>query len=214
MHFQIIAIIHTVSEGEGCCNGHRIRRRLVSQNASSGSETYGPETSGGMATSNSFGPVEIIVPISLPWYMKLNWLIYNVVAVFAFLVTIIYFAALYPMIARQYKVNFGPSIIDINLHAINSVIMFLEILVNGIPIRILHVLYPLIYGAVYVIFSAIYWSVDHRNVLYPGVLDWNKPGTTIVIMLILAFVVIPLFQLLLFLAYKLKVFIYGKIYSV
>jgi len=68
--------------------------------------------------------------------------------------------------------------------------------------------YVWLYGLAYLIFSTIYWAVDHSNVMYPGVLDWNVPITTAVVILVLFVIGIPLVQFILFNIYQLRLYIY------
>lgn len=100
-----------------------------------------------------------------------------------------------------------------HLHLLNSIVILLEMALSAIPVRLLHGLYPLIFGLIYVIFSAIYWAMDHENVLYPNVLDWNQPGMTVIVTLGLAIVIVPLLQLFLFGLYNLRLKIYKRIYA-
>lgn len=144
---------------------------------------------------------------SNPFYMKISWLLFAIASGAAFIVTLIYFSALFPQRGISYL-----SVVDINLHLMNSVVVILEFIVAALPVRLLHGVYLFLYGLIYIVFSVIYWSVDHSHVLYPGVLDWNYPGRTMGYMLLLAFVGIPLLQSLLFGMYSLKLFIYRKIH--
>lgn len=145
---------------------------------------------------------------SVRWYMKATWLLADVVNAFAIIVTLVYFVFLYPLIG---KTNF----IDINVHGLNSVLVLADAVLTARPVRLLHVLYPLIYGALYLIFGTIYWSMNKKvNVLYPGVLDWNHPARTAIVICMVCFVALPVLQLFHFGIYRLKLFVYKKLYGV
>ncbi|KAL5013630.1 hypothetical protein ScPMuIL_007900 [Solemya velum] len=101
--------------------------------------------------------------------------------------------------------------INLQLHGINTVIIVLEHLLSAVPVRLLHCVYPIIFGLVYVIFSAIYWGVNHDNVMYPGVLDWNSPSKTVGILFLVALVVIPFFHIAFFILHKLKLYIHWRV---
>ncbi|VDO15891.1 unnamed protein product [Rodentolepis nana] len=60
-------------------------------------------------------------------------------------------------------------------HTIPAITVFLDVCVNGLPIRLFHTIYPMIYGVIYVTFSYIYYNAGHNKPIYP-VLDWSKPG--------------------------------------
>ena len=146
---------------------------------------------------------------SLPWYIQVYWFLANVIQVFALVVTIIYFGALYPSQDTGHIPFF-----NINVHGISSVMLVIDMAVCARPVRLLHFPYPALYGTVYVIFSVIFWSQDHaNNVLYPNVLDWNHPGISTGVVCGLAVVGIPLLQLFNFGLYKLRLLTYRKIYG-
>lgn len=141
--------------------------------------------------------------------LKTEWCLFAVISNFAFIITFIYFAVLYPHIyAPGQKIR----AVDFHIHGFNSVVIIIEMMICAFPIRLLHAIYPMIYGLTYVLFSIIYWAFDHKNnVVYKNVLDWNKPGQTIGVILGLGFLVIPILQLALFGLYRLRVWIYDLI---
>lgn len=136
--------------------------------------------------------------------MKLSWFLFSVATTAAVMVTVVFFAGVFPRLHMYHL-----SVIDINAHVMNTVLVILEFTISAFPVRLLHVVYVMCYGLAYVIFSVIYWAVDHSNVMYPGVLDWNSPKTTAVVIVILTFVGIPLLQFILFGIYQLRLYICG-----
>lgn len=150
---------------------------------------------------------------NLPLYIKVSWVVFNIAVVSAPVVSAVYFFILFPMLIRE-EPNYRPGILDINLHGINSVIVFLEISLSAIPVRILHFVYPLAYGITYVLFSIAYWALDKdNNILYPVILDWNNPGIATAIVIGIVLFATPLFQCTIFSIYRLRLYIYRKIYS-
>lgn len=144
-----------------------------------------------------------------PWYVKTYWAVSNMIQVFALVVTAIYFGALYrPAEGKDISLH------DINVHGISSVLILLDTAVAARPVRLLHVIYPTVYGFAYVLFSVIYWSQDHaNNVLYQNVLDWNVPGVTVGVVFGLCFLGLPLLQLLHYGLFKLRLAVYSKVYG-
>ncbi|XP_071180093.1 protein rolling stone-like [Mytilus edulis] len=143
----------------------------------------------------------------IPWFLKLSWLLGDVVLSFEIVVSIIYFVFLFPD-----KENRGALINDMNMHAMNTVFVLIDFCISARPVYLLHVIYPIIYGTIYAIFSVIYWTQDHvNNVLY-SVLDWNSPGNAVGLVVILAVVILPLFQLIFFGMHRLKLRIYCHLY--
>lgn len=62
----------------------------------------------------------------------------------------------------------------------------------------------------YAISTVIYWAVDHSNVIYEKILDWNQPGLAIVTVVAIVFVVLPLVQLSLWAMFKLWCYVYDR----
>lgn len=145
---------------------------------------------------------------SLPWYFQLCWLISIVAHHFTVVVTIVYFTALFPFMGIQ-----GIAVNDINMHGISTVLVLIDVAVSARPVRILHAIYPTVYGIAYAVFNVIYWSQDTvHNVVY-NIMDWNNPGLAAGVVAALAFVGVPLIQLLHFGLYRLRLFLYDRIYN-
>jgi hypothetical protein len=194
-----ISVVHTAKHGN-----LRQRTRIVGEE-----ELQQPiEENSNRNDAENPASVVTIQPDPLPWVMKLDWIIYSTISNIALIVTTVYFSILYP------KVHHGklPSIQDFHVHGVNTVVIIMELCFNGIPIRLGHAIYPFIYGWIYGTFSLIFWSFDHSRVVYPLILDWNHLETTIPSLLILGFVLVPLFQLVLFGLYKLKMKLYYKLH--
>ncbi|KAK6176188.1 hypothetical protein SNE40_014518 [Patella caerulea] len=142
-----------------------------------------------------------------PWYSKISWILANIISVWAVIVSLIYYIALFPS-------NGVLLFHDVNVHLMNSVIVLIDTALCARPVRILHVIYPVIYGLTYLVFSLIYWSMDPvNNVLYPVVLDWNNAPITLGVGSGLLIVVIPSLQMMFFGLYRLKLYIFKKIYK-
>ena len=130
--------------------------------------------------------------------MKIQWCIYNVAFPAAILVTIIYWSVLYPM--RVNYNNFQTGFLDISLHGLNTVLIIIEQYLSSIPSRVLHVYQPMIYAALYMVCSGVLWS-QTGIVLYPYVLDWERPAITTGVMCGFVLYLIVA-QLVLFLIYR------------
>ena len=124
----------------------------------------------------------------------------------------LYFPLLLPLAMKE-NPEFAGSALDINIHGVNSIIMLLDNFFTAIPVRLLHVIYPAIYGAIYVIFTAIYFAFDTENhVVYPGLLDWRSPGVTIAVVIVVIGVLLPLIQLVWYGWYRLRLWTFRKFY--
>ena len=105
-----------------------------------------------------------------PWYTKLAWLLRCIAQPGALVVTV----ALWTLL----RDNAGaPS--TILVHAINSVVVCLDVLASRYPIRLAHFIYVLATGTVYVAWSGIHYvanlgvgtTPDHRYIY--SMLDWS-----------------------------------------
>ena len=103
---------------------------------------------------------------------------------------------------------------DLNLHGISSIIVLVDNTISAYPVRILHVIYPIIFGFIYIGFTLIYYAKDHEhNIPYPDLLDWNQPGITTCIIVSISVEVMPVIQLFWYGFYRLKLWIVRKISS-
>ncbi|XP_013416852.1 uncharacterized protein LOC106178276 [Lingula anatina] len=145
------------------------------------------------------------------WYSKMSWVLMNINQVAAPIITALYYAMLYPLKQDNSKnTDTIEFLVDIQLHAVNTCLVVLELCLAAYPVRILHFTHALIYGLVYLAWSAIYWSFDHqKNVLYPGVLDWNNPTRTSVVVA-LVIVAMTTFHVILWLLSRIKISLYGR----
>ena len=148
------------------------------------------------------------VPNQTAWYLKVMWMLFTTCFNVALFVTIMHFAAFYPVLSSG-----NISAANLFLRGLNSVLIFLDICLCAIPVRLLHVIYPFLFSLAYVVFTVILWATDHSIVLYGRLLDWNYPGTTIGVVAGCLFVIIPIVHLLVFAIYKIRSVIYWKLYA-
>ena len=136
---------------------------------------------------------------------------YNVCASASIVITCLYFSFLYPYI-KQFNSAYIPTAIDINMHAICTILLILEVPMLSFHIRIIHFIFPMLYSLVYVLFSLIYWLCDRtNNVLYPVILDWGQPAQCVFTSVLVVFVAIPLTHCVLVADSNIIIFLYHKI---
>ena len=151
--------------------------------------------------------VEVETASHPPWYICVVWVLFNVISTAALMVTIVFFLFLFPLFSDYPSIDLE----NLQVHLLNSVIIVIEHLVSAMPYRLLHVLWPFLYGVIYMIFSVVYWAGDHSRVMYPGILDWNQAGTTVAYILLIGFVMIPFLHSIFFLLHKAKMAIYWRL---
>ena len=125
---------------------------------------------------------------NIQWYTKICWFLYIVGASMALSVVVGFWAF-------EFNPNCVPSmtanstvhcvvvnVYSIHVHAINGVLVILDLYLSRLPYQLFHAFYPAIFSVWWVIFSAIYFAAGGTNPLDEGryvypVLDYgNNPG--------------------------------------
>ncbi|KAL4716871.1 hypothetical protein ACJJTC_012682 [Scirpophaga incertulas] len=119
---------------------------------------------------------------ALPWYVKAYWVLYNTAVPVAFLISIFYWTVLYKANSEE---NDDVDYINIAVHGLNSVLMWLMLTTSSQPSRLLHVYQPLAFALAYFFFSFFYYLAGGLNAkgkpwVY-HVIDWKKPRQTIIV---------------------------------
>ena len=136
------------------------------------------------------------------WYQKVQWVFFYLGAEMAVIVSVLYWVVLY----RSSHVLDG---VNVNTHLVNGIIAFFDICFSGTPIRLLHIIYPVLFAICYTVFTGIYFAADGTNVnddpyIY-SVLDYeNDPGTATAWVLIVIMVFVPIMHLLLYGVYTVR----------
>ena len=129
------------------------------------------------------------------WYQKVQWIFFTLGAEQAVAVSIVYWTIIY----SGYQVT-G---ISINNHTINGIGSLIDVFISGTPVRILHVIYLMIFAGTYCIFSGVYFACNGTNLkgnptIY-NILDYKEsPGAATGWVLGLIFVFVPLLHLTMF----------------
>ncbi|KAK6994643.1 protein rolling stone-like isoform X1 [Biomphalaria glabrata] len=147
-------------------------------------------------------------PCTTPWYVKLTWFLYGVIGSSNILVTIMYWAVVF---------DGNVEAVDVIINSVNSFFIISNGLVTAMPLRILHFLYPVLYGAAYFIFTYIYYAAGGTNILNRDIiysaLDWNHAYPTVLGVVIGVLVCAPIAHLGLFALYTFRIFLFSKIHS-
>ncbi|XP_045446035.1 protein rolling stone-like [Melitaea cinxia] len=137
-----------------------------------------------------YGPIS--AEFNLPWYVKTFWVLHNVSVPLAFLITLFYWTVLF-------NANFLEEMnqaLDIAIHGINSLIMFIHHMTSSHPTRLLHLVHPFALALVYVFFNIIYYLAGGTDPLgqpfiYP-VINWSQPGSATVVVIVTGLLLICL----------------------
>lgn len=144
--------------------------------------------------------------VSMSWYHKGLWVIFNIAANASILITLLYWTLIF---------GGKTSGLDVTTHLLNCVFMVADLMLTTTPVRILHVVYALILGVCYILLTVIFWAADGTNArgepyIYSYVDYDETPGFSSGLMICFVFVGQPLSQALLFGLYKLRCFLAEK----
>ncbi|CAE1286992.1 unnamed protein product [Acanthosepion pharaonis] len=109
----------------------------------------------------------------------IQWLLYNLGANTAIVITISYWSFIFFMEHSKFLMTNMSKM----KHMLNTVYVVLDIFISATPIRIFHMLFPIMLGSIYAIFNATYFLndgtiLDGRHYAY-NVLNWNVPAEAI-----------------------------------
>ncbi|BHF71093.1 hypothetical protein SprV_0401414800 [Sparganum proliferum] len=140
---------------------------------------------------------------------KVLWFFYNMSINTTLVTSIAYWVAFWePEYVEFYRLSAKLK------HTVPALLVLLDLCLNNIPVRLLHGIYPLCLGAIYALFTYIYWVASYagytgNGIIYPAI-NWNRPHLAVVACL-LAICLCLLVQVLLFLIYFLRVFLSYKL---
>ena len=135
----------------------------------------------------------------LSWYQMIHWASFSICAEMALVVTILYWALLYG--------GWPVDGIDANTHLVNGIVSVLDVLVLGVPISLLHVIYPMSFAGVYAGFTGIYWAANGTNpstggrYIYPLIDYSSSPIFASIIVILVVILFVPVIHLVYYALY-------------
>ena len=140
----------------------------------------------------------------IKWYQMIHWVLFTLSTDIAFTVTVLYWTLLY----RGGDVG-GASA---NTHLVNGIVAVAEVWISGVPVQLLHFIYPMIYAVVYSVFTGIYFAAS-GNVVYDNVLDYGEGlGLAVGVVVGVTLVFIPLVHFIFYLQYFAKNWILYRLF--
>lgn len=150
----------------------------------------------------SINPLEVGEEIPMSWYHEGLWVIYNIAANTALLITVT---------NRDYAATESPKNdgLIITTQVLNTVFILLETLLGTVPVQLLHVIYPMLFSVVYIMFTVVYWATKGNNSIGQpfiySILDYSgNPQRSIATVLGFFFIGHPVAQLALFIIYRIR----------
>ena len=149
---------------------------------------------------------EVLLSTPMGWFHQALWVIYDIASVAAILVTISFWSLIYKTLNNQI------SVITIIIHAVNSFVIVADTMLSSVPVRLLHIVYPMLYTTTYALFTVVYWAYggtrpSGEKYIYPVTDYTGRPVYSAVAQLCLFFIGLPLCQCLVFSIYCLRVWI-------
>ncbi|XP_068150984.1 protein rolling stone-like [Drosophila tropicalis] len=137
------------------------------------------------------------------WSLKIYWISHYTTTVLAFLITLVFWSALYPSMPGM-----ADDIYNIWAHATNTAFMLLDCFIVAFPTRLMHFIYPFIVGLTYGLFSLIYYLAGVKQPIY-FILDWSDPGLAIGTICV-CIVLVSCFCILVFWIYIFRRWLHGR----
>ena len=142
----------------------------------------------------------------ISWYEKVHWVLFFLGTEMAVIISLLFWALFYdPQSKAELLGHF-----NVVLHLVNGVVAFVDLWVSGVPVRLYHVVYVIIVGSIYAIFTGFYYAAGGGNefsngtYIYPQ-LDYGKmPGEASALVLITVLIVGPVVHLFFYINYVLR----------
>lgn len=141
--------------------------------------------------------------LPMAWFHEALWVIYNIASVAAIMVTLSFWLLLF-------SADNGIRAVTVIFHGVNSIVMVGDTMLSSVPVRLFHVIYPMLYCIAYIIFTVIYWAVGGPNYIYPQTDYTGRPVLAAVSQVCLFFIGLPLCQSVISGFYRLRLWIKTK----
>jgi len=133
-------------------------------------------------------------PETSPWWVTATWLLHDVAFPGAFVVTLTYWLLVFEPPLE--------SALSPLTHGLTFVVMLADMVLSNMPLHLMHAVYFVAYGLVYIFFTIMFavgdGTTQNDSDFVYEVLDWkSEPGTAAVYCAAIAFVLSPLSSLLL-----------------
>lgn len=127
------------------------------------------------------------------WYQKVQWLLIPLGLEMAVGVPVLYWTVVY-------RSSHDLDGVNLNTHLVNGVVALFDICFSSIIIRLLHLVYLFFIGAVYVIFTGIYYAADGTNVqnepyIYSAIDYGDNLGLALLYIFLIVLIFLPLLHI-------------------
>jgi len=137
-----------------------------------------------------------------PWFVHVTWGLNSVMLPTSCIIMILYWGLVWQ----------GPDVylISVFTHGGNFALMLLDFLFCQQPMYLSHVVYPMLFASVYVLFTLVYYFSggtfeDEQSPYIYAALDWRNPGKTSLLACLVVFVATPVIWLVTYVFYTIRV---------
>ena len=141
------------------------------------------------------------------WYQKISWLLFTIGSGTIVGISVLYWTLDYdPGVDLGYDPFGGVNIVT---HLVAGIVGVVEVWLTGVPMRLLHLVYLMAFGAAYAVFTGIYYAAGGTNAsnqpyIYSFVDYGERPGSSAAIVIVLVLVYLPMVYLLLYAQFLLR----------
>ncbi|KXJ25417.1 protein rolling stone [Exaiptasia diaphana] len=137
------------------------------------------------------------------WYHKMQWFFYSVASTQAIGVTLFFWLFDYD--------GMGITLSDVNVHVLNSVFMLIDHSLSSMPVRVLHVVYPMAFILLYMIATVLYWALISKEYIYKKMDYSTNPGLAVGLLLAAMFIIAPVVHSFYYATYRLRAYLAAKL---
>jgi len=138
----------------------------------------------------------------IAWYQVLHWILFLLGTEMSFIGLVIFW-----ILGYDQHVWDG---MQTHIHLVGPIMALLDFWICGIPVNFFHTIYPMIFGALYFVYTGIYYVTMGEIVYFYLDYDVNFP-LAVSVAFIAVLVVIPFVHCLFLIQYKLKALILSRL---
>ncbi len=147
----------------------------------------------------------------LSWYQMVHWFCFTIGGEVAPMILVLYWAVLYSPGSPLDGVS-------LNTHLINGIVSIADLIFTGVPISLLHIIYPVAFSATYTAFTGVYFAANGTNpsdepFIYPVLNYGAAPLTASLYSVLIALVFVPFMHLVYYCIFLIRFWLVYALYG-
>lgn len=136
---------------------------------------------------------------------KIQWPLSTMGTESAVAITLLYWALFYEPHSKQNLF----SIDSLHIHLINGILAFVDVWVSGVPVRVYHALYSVLFAVSYVVFTGVYYTAGGtdptgNSYIYPFLNYKSNPGSAVGLGIVCALVLMTSIHFIFYLQFVIR----------